>query len=304
MNEQINSQQSEKDNSDKSSEKANKRAKNTRSTKKKQEQSIARTHCSRRVRFNVGGYHYETTVETLLKYPDTLLGKMFQPENAQLLPSDNEIFIDRNGEIFPVVLNFYRNGTIIIPPNLSPEQVEQELDFFQIKWPPPSKLQNNSPASSSSASNSDEEKNIYSELKKIADSFHNEIQKKEQLFINENLVLLYTLVDNFIALIKPTLFDLASRGFYIARYRLSTEESSRFETWDPKERIIPVKNSAIQAHFENLKREFDDINKWIKIKTELLNKLPPYIKSKYGLLAECVFDKNYPSTLYFFLRCT
>jgi len=168
------------------------------------------THCSRRVHFNVGGYHYETTAETLLKYPDTLLGKMLQPENAQLLPSDNEIFIDRNGEIFPVVLNFYRNGTIIISPNLSPEQVVQELSSSKntlttalkkigrldkmialsvliivmnlIKWLPPSKSQNNSPASSSSASNSDEEKNIYSELKKVADSFHNEIQKKEQFF--------------------------------------------------------------------------------------------------------------------------
>jgi hypothetical protein len=162
------------------------------------------------VHFNVGGYHYETTAETLLKYPDTLLGKMLQPENAQLLPSDNEIFIDRNGEIFPVVLNFYRNGTIIISPNLSPEQVVQELSSSKntltttlkkigrldkmialsvliivmnlIKWLPPSKSQNNSPASSSSASNSDEEKNIYSELKKVADSFRNEIQKEEQFF--------------------------------------------------------------------------------------------------------------------------
>lgn len=152
---------------------------------KKQENSLVKTHRSTRVRFNVGGYRYETTIETLLKYPDTLLGRMFQPENAQLLPDEKEIFIDRNGEVFPVILNFYRNGTIIIPPNLSPEQVEQELDFFQIKRISTTNLHDTTPTSSSTTTNKMEGKDFYSELKKLADSYHNENQKKEQLLINE-----------------------------------------------------------------------------------------------------------------------
>jgi hypothetical protein len=125
---------------------------------------------------------------------------MFQPENAQLLPSnlnEEEIFIDRNGEVFPVILNFYRNGTIVIPPTLSREQVEQELDFFQIGWPP---LSSSSSSSSSSKKNKhphhqsprdslnatkSEGTDLYTELKKLADSFHNELQKKEQIQFNE-----------------------------------------------------------------------------------------------------------------------
>jgi hypothetical protein len=110
---------------------------------------------------------------------------MFQPENAQLLPDEKEIFIDRNGEVFPVILNFYRNGTIIIPPNLSPEQVEQELDFFQIKRTFATNLQDTTLSSSSNTTNKVEGKDIYSELKKLADSYHNQTHRKDQLLINE-----------------------------------------------------------------------------------------------------------------------
>lgn len=110
-----------------------------------------------RVRLNVGGVRYETTCNTLLKYPETLLGVMFQPQNKRLLKIDNngEVFIDRDGGIFSVriiilhnrnrkilylrstkvILNFYRNGNIIIPPTMSQQMVEQELEFFQIPSP-------------------------------------------------------------------------------------------------------------------------------------------------------------------------
>lgn len=34
-----------------------------------------------------------------------------------------------------VILNFYRNGIIIVPPTMSQQMVEQELEFFQIPSP-------------------------------------------------------------------------------------------------------------------------------------------------------------------------
>ncbi|KAI9141935.1 BTB/POZ protein [Paraphysoderma sedebokerense] len=64
-----------------------------------------------RVILNVGGIKYETFVSTLLKYPDSLLGTMFNERNRQLAKPDakNEYFFDRNGQIFTVVLDFYRS---------------------------------------------------------------------------------------------------------------------------------------------------------------------------------------------------
>jgi len=46
------------------------------------------------VKLNVGGIRYETTRNTLLSMPDTLLGRMFAPENEHMvkLESDGTVF--------------------------------------------------------------------------------------------------------------------------------------------------------------------------------------------------------------------
>jgi len=86
---------------------------------------------SARVVLNVGGKKFETLVETLKKYPNTMLGAMFLSNMA--MPDDRgEYFFDRDPKIFEVILNFYRHGKIIMPQNLSPEMVKEELDFFGI----------------------------------------------------------------------------------------------------------------------------------------------------------------------------
>ncbi|CAG8547588.1 7444_t:CDS:2 [Dentiscutata heterogama] len=73
-----------------------------------------------RIILNVGGIRYETYRSTLLVYPQTLLGTMFQPRNDSLLqPSNtglyNEYFFDRNGYAFRYILEFYRTGKILWP---------------------------------------------------------------------------------------------------------------------------------------------------------------------------------------------
>nr|CAG8478031.1 2348_t:CDS:2 [Entrophospora candida] len=98
-----------------------------------------------RVILNVGGLKYETYRSTLKKYPDTLLGMLFQDKNKQFLEAmnGNEYFIDRNGYAFRYILEYYRNGEIYWPNENSDEnshsfttvsrrELRAELDFFQI----------------------------------------------------------------------------------------------------------------------------------------------------------------------------
>jgi len=87
-----------------------------------------------RVILNVGGKRFETLLDTLQKYPDTMLGAMFSPRGMTMAaPDENgEYFFDRDPKIFDVILNFYRHGKIIIPPHRPYEMVKEELDFFGI----------------------------------------------------------------------------------------------------------------------------------------------------------------------------
>jgi hypothetical protein len=89
---------------------------------------------------------YETRRSTLVAYPDTLLGTMFADRNLSLLhpKNENEYFIDRDGNLFRYVMQYYRTGKIYIPTSssLSPshfplvtlEEIEAELDYFQVPF--------------------------------------------------------------------------------------------------------------------------------------------------------------------------
>lgn len=50
-----------------------------------------------RIILNVGGQKYEVSTKTLIRYPNTLLGNMFLPENKHLRKPDKkgEYFFDR-----------------------------------------------------------------------------------------------------------------------------------------------------------------------------------------------------------------
>ncbi|CAG8695868.1 17322_t:CDS:2 [Funneliformis caledonium] len=100
-----------------------------------------------RIILNVGGIKYETYRTTLTRYPETLLGTMFQERNnALLIPKkENEYFFDRNSKAFHYILEYYRTGKLIWPnyslqdnnnsSNISCEELIIECDFFQIPIP-------------------------------------------------------------------------------------------------------------------------------------------------------------------------
>ncbi|CAG8697591.1 5222_t:CDS:2, partial [Dentiscutata erythropus] len=90
-----------------------------------------------RIILNVGGIKYETYISTLTAYPTTLLGTMFQERNKALLKpiNGNEHFIDRDGNLFRYILQFYRKNKIILSesdPSITRQDLEDECDYFQV----------------------------------------------------------------------------------------------------------------------------------------------------------------------------
>lgn len=86
----------------------------------------------KRITINVSGFRYETYVHTLEKFPGTLLG---DPEKrSQYYDKDyNELFFDRNKQVFELILYFYQSsGRLVCPPEVSPEILIEEVEFFEL----------------------------------------------------------------------------------------------------------------------------------------------------------------------------
>ena len=90
------------------------------------------------VTLNVGGSRYTTTLSTLTKYPDSMLGAMFSGRHALVQQEDGSYFIDRDGETFSHVLSYLRDSNIVLAlvPTLPRElrmRLEYEARFYQLR---------------------------------------------------------------------------------------------------------------------------------------------------------------------------
>ena len=93
---------------------------------------------------NVGGSRYSTSLATLTKYPDSMLGRMFGGDfPAPTTDRDGAFFIDRDGIPFRFILNFLRSSvgggggaasSTCLPPANSADRdaLKIEADFYQI----------------------------------------------------------------------------------------------------------------------------------------------------------------------------
>jgi hypothetical protein len=68
-----------------------------------------------RVKLNVGGVKYETTLTTLTADgDDSMLGSMFSGRHELHPNEDGEVFIDRDGKHFGHILNVLRNSSVAV----------------------------------------------------------------------------------------------------------------------------------------------------------------------------------------------
>lgn len=83
-----------------------------------------------RVTLNVGGKLFETSKETLMKIPDSLLCGLVE------FCDGDEIFIDRDPNLFHHILNYYRNLKFNKPEDKTLcKNIQLEFDYFGIRDP-------------------------------------------------------------------------------------------------------------------------------------------------------------------------
>jgi hypothetical protein len=67
-----------------------------------------------RVELNIGGYRFETSVQTLRRVPHTFFDAYFSGRYAQDVCNDGSIFVDRDGEHFGYILEYMRDGVVSV----------------------------------------------------------------------------------------------------------------------------------------------------------------------------------------------
>ena len=85
------------------------------------------------VKLNVGGQHFTTSLQTLTRDPNSMLAAMFSGRH-ELETTDGSFFIDRDGTYFRFILNYLRNGELILPDGATfLKELEAEAKFYQVQ---------------------------------------------------------------------------------------------------------------------------------------------------------------------------
>jgi N-acetylneuraminic acid mutarotase len=92
-----------------------------------------------RVELNIGGFRFETSVQTLRRVPHTFFDAYFSGRYAQDVCADGSIFVDRDGEHFGHILEYMRDGVILVAePGARPSitllrALKREFGFYCIE---------------------------------------------------------------------------------------------------------------------------------------------------------------------------
>ena len=95
---------------------------------------LEHVHFSSTIKLNVGGHLFTTSVQTLTKDPNSMLAAMFSGKFEMKPSEDGSFFIDRDGTHFRFILNYLRNGELILPEGATfLKELEAEAKFYQIQ---------------------------------------------------------------------------------------------------------------------------------------------------------------------------
>ncbi|XP_063601831.1 BTB/POZ domain-containing protein Tiwaz-like isoform X2 [Penaeus indicus] len=86
------------------------------------------------VHIDVGGSIYTSSLETLTRYPESRLARLFNGSIPIVLDSlKQHYFIDRDGKMFRHILNYMRHGRTLLPDDFSDHDLLlEEARFFEI----------------------------------------------------------------------------------------------------------------------------------------------------------------------------
>ncbi|TNN06685.1 BTB/POZ domain-containing protein [Schistosoma japonicum] len=95
-------------------------------------QPASPTRYSAPVHIDVGGTLYTSSLKALTKYPNSILGKMFNGTIPIVLDTMKQhYFIDRDGILFRHVLNFLRTNKVYLDSNFTElDQLVEEANFY------------------------------------------------------------------------------------------------------------------------------------------------------------------------------
>merc|ERR1719369_2306908 len=87
------------------------------------------------IRINVGGTVYTTSLGTVLKFPESHLGQMFNGTKTVIFDEgEKHYFIDRDGQHFRYILNFCRYGRLLLPDDFKElDLLHEEAVFYEIE---------------------------------------------------------------------------------------------------------------------------------------------------------------------------
>ena len=95
---------------------------------------LEHVHFSSTIKLNVGGHHFTTSLQTLTKDPNSMLAAMFSGKFEMKPSEDGAFFIDRDGTHFRFILNYLRNGELILPEGATfLKELEAEAKFYLIQ---------------------------------------------------------------------------------------------------------------------------------------------------------------------------
>ena len=87
-----------------------------------------------KVKLNVGGHYFTTSLQTLTKDRNSMLGVMFSEKFDMKPAEDDAFFIDRDGTHFRFILNYLRNGKLTLPEGVTAlNELQEEAEFYRIK---------------------------------------------------------------------------------------------------------------------------------------------------------------------------